>query len=183
MSDESNETHADGPTDVRSELAAILSDECNEAGISNRLMHESVIEGPDGAFTMPAQIVVPLDVDGTGDSPEVIVFFLPVFDDPPVVQYMVFLDDGIAGSASADLARIIALVNSHLTITGFEFSETLGTTAFRHSHAVGTQPLDPGVIAWPLSVIRETIDNYGPLVRYVAAGGDFDVAISAIVIG
>jgi hypothetical protein len=184
MTDPSSDRPTDElPTDVRSELAEILSNEFNAAGIANRLIPESMIDGPDGLFTMPAQIAVPLDTDEHGSTPEALVYFLPVFDDPAVVQYMIFFDYDVEEPAISDLARFIALVNSQLTITGFEMSESIAAVVFRHSHAIGTQPLDPGTIAWPLSLIRETIDNYGALVRFVAGGGDFDVAVSAIRIG
>lgn len=170
------------PLDVRSELAAILSDEFNAAGIVNHLIPESWLGEPGRAeaVLMPAQIVVPLHANASGRAPEALVYFLPVFEDPPVVQYMVFLDHTIEESAASNLARFIALVNSNLTITGFEMSEAVRRVVFRHTHSIGTQPLDPGVIAWPLEVIRQTIDRYDALIGFVAAGGGFDDAVALL---
>lgn len=168
------------PTDVRSELIHALAAEFNEAGIACTVEPEAMVREGDEQFLMPAQIIVPLDVDVAGRTPEVRVYLLPVLENPPVVQYMVFLDYDVVTGAGADLARFIALVNSQLTLTGFEMSEAYGQVVFRHTHAIDPHRIDPGVVAWPLSVIRETIDTYGPLVERVSTGRDLGESVAAL---
>ena len=180
MTDESVAGHASEPTDVRSELAQALADEFNQAGIECAVVPESIVREGNDEFVMPAQIVVPLDEDAAGRTPDARVYFLPVLANPPVAQYMVFLDYDVDAGAGRDLARFIALVNSQLTLTGFEMSEAYGQVVFRHTHAVDPNRIDPGVIAWPLSVIRESVDTYGPLVEHVANGHSLDEAVAAL---
>ncbi len=171
---------ASEPSDVRSELAHLLAEEFNQAGIGCTVTSEAIVREGNDTFLMPAQIVVPLDEDAAGRTPEALVYFLPVLENPPVVQYMVFLDYEVVDAAGADLARFVALVNSRLTLTGFEMSETFGQVVFRHTHAVDASRIDPGVIAWPLSVIRENVDTYGPLVERVANGHGLGEAVAAL---
>ena len=168
------------PADVRSELAQALADEFNQAGIECTVVAEAIVREGKDEYVMPAQIVVPLDEDPAGRTPEARVYFLPVLENPPVVQYTVFLDYEVVDGAGADLARFIALANSQLTLTGFEMSETYGQVVFRHTHAVDPNRIDPGVIAWPLSVIRESVDTYGPLVERVANGHSLGEAVAAL---
>jgi len=168
------------PTDVRSELVQALAAEFNGAGIVCTVRPEAMVREGADEFLMPAQIIVPLDEDADGRTPEARVYLLPVLENPPVVQYMVFLDYDVVEGAGADLARFVALVNSQLTLTGFEMSEVYGQVVFRHTHAIDPNRIDPGVIAWPLSVIRESIDTYGPLVERVANGHGLGEAVAAL---
>lgn len=126
------------------------------------------------------EVAVPLDTDECGRTPEARIYLLPVFDNPPVMQYIVFLDDDLVDEALADLARFVAILNAQLTITAFEMSEALGQVVFRHSHTVDPSRIDPGVIAWPLSVIRETVATHGPLIEHVANGKSFDEAVAML---
>ncbi len=77
------------------------------------------------------------------------------------------------------MARFIAVVNSNLPLTGFEMNESMGMLVFRHTQAVSTALLDPGVIAWPLTIIRYAVETYGELVELVAQGGEYDAAVVA----
>lgn len=162
--------------DVRSELIGILSEEFNAAGIENAVVTPT--ETVNGVVA-PAQMVIPISPDRFGRIPQIHVYFLPALEDPPVVQYMVPLDYEIAAAHVHDVARFIALVNSNLPLTGFEMSETSGMIVFRHTQAVSTAPLDPGVVAWPLTIIRYAVESYGPLIEVVANGGAFDSAVIA----
>jgi len=163
--------------DVRTELIEIISAEFNAAGIENSVVQPTFL---DGGVVAPAQMVVPLSADLEGRTPTAHVYFLPIVHDPAVVQYMVMLDYEVVEAAMANVARYITFLNSNLPITGFELNESLGQIVFRHTHAVSTSPLDPSVIAWPLTMIRYAIESYGPLVELVATGGDFDSAVTTL---
>ena len=163
--------------DVRTELIQIIGEEFNQAGIANEVMAPTPV---DGGGEIPAQMLVPLGLDDSGRSPTAHVYFLPLLEQPAVMQYMVLLDYPVEPGAHGDLGRFVNLVNSNLTITGFEFNEPLGQVMFRHSHAIATAPLDPSVIVWPLTMIRDTVHGFGPLVERVAAGGDHDDAATAL---
>ncbi|HEY4332732.1 MAG TPA: hypothetical protein VGM78_09185 [Ilumatobacteraceae bacterium] len=163
--------------DIRTELIEIISAEFNEAGIENSVVQPTYV---DDGMVSPAQMVVPLSSDSQGRTPVAHVYFLPILHDPPVVQHMVILEYEIADGAVANLARLVGFLNSNLPITGFEFNESLGHIVFRHTHAVSTEPLDPGVIAWPLTMIRYAVENYGGLVEFVAGGGDYDAAVQTL---
>lgn len=171
--------------DIRDELIGILSDEFNAAGIDNTIIPATATATTTttgqgvGGVVAPSQMVIPISPDRFGRIPRIHVYFLPDLDDPPVVQYMVVLDYEITQAHAADLARFIALVNSNLPLTGFEMNESLGMVVFRHTQAIAASPLDPGVIAWPLTIIRYAVETYGSLIEIVANGGEFDHAVVA----
>jgi len=162
--------------DVRSELIGLLSEEFTLAGIENTVVEPTE---PFNGVLAPAQMVIPISPDRFGRIPQIHVYFLPVLDDPPVVQYMVPLDYEIAPEHTNDVARFIALVNSNLPLTGFEMNETMAMLVFRHTQAVSTALLDPGVVAWPLTIIRYAVETYGTLIELVANGGQYDAAVVA----
>jgi hypothetical protein len=167
----------DDDGDVRSELIDILSEELNEGGIENTVVQPTWV---DGGVQSPAQLLVPFSTDHRGRTPVCHVFFLPKLEDPPVMQYMVLLEYDVKPGAQYNVARFIAYLNSNLPITGFEYSESLEHLVFRHTHAVSTAPLDPGVVAWPLTMIRYAVENYAPLLENVAEGGDLAAAVSLL---
>jgi hypothetical protein len=162
--------------DVRTELIGIIGEEFTVAGIENTVIQPT--ESGDGTVA-PAQMMVPISPDRFGRTPHIHVYFLPVLDDPPVVQFMVPLEYDIVATHAADLARFLALVNSNLPLTGFEMNESMAMIVFRHTQAVSTAPLDPGVIAWPLTMIRYAVEAYGALIEVVANGGEYDAAATA----
>lgn len=162
--------------DVRTELIGIIGDEFTLAGIDNTVIQPT--ESIDGAVA-PAQMMVPISPDRFGRTPNIHVYFLPVLEDPPVVQFMVPLEYDIVAAHAPDLARFLALVNSNLPLTGFEMNESMGMVVFRHTQAVSTAPLDPGVIAWPLTMIRYAVETFGALIEVVANGGQYDAAVIA----
>lgn len=157
------------PNDIRSELIQLLSEEFTAGGIPN-----SVVES-DGVA--PMQMMIPLAPDRLNRIPNVHIYFLPILEDPPVMQYMVPLEYDVTDDAIADLARFVIFVNANLPITGFEFNEASGVILFRHTHAISTQPLDPGVVAWSLEIIRYAVEIYGQLIEKVAGGGDYAEAV------
>jgi hypothetical protein len=162
--------------DIRTELIGLISEEFTLGGIENTVVQPT--ETINGVIA-PAQMVVPIGPDRFGRTPQIHVYFLPALEDPPVVQYMVPLDYEIVAEHMYDVARFIALVNANLPLTGFEMNEVMAMLVFRHTQAVSTQPLDPGVIAWPLTIIRYAVESYGPLIELVANGGEYDSAVIA----
>jgi hypothetical protein len=150
--------------DPAAELLGLLSAEFAEGGIDS-----SVVESDED---VPAQLVVDLP-DGS-----VIVCFVPELENPPVLQYIVALDVDVVAGAETALARFVAIVNSSLPLTGFEFSEAAASVVFRHIQAVSVHPLDPAVVAWPLSMIHYAVTRYGPLVAAVAGGQDLATAVA-----
>jgi hypothetical protein len=150
--------------DPAAELLALLSDEFAAGGI------ETEIVASDG--DVPAQLVVALD--GAVAN----VCFLPELENPPVLQYIVALDGDVVPGAEAAVARFVATVNSSLPLTGFEFSEAASAVVFRHVQALSVHPLDPAVVAWPLSMIHYAVSHYAPMIAAVAGGQDLDTAVA-----
>ena len=167
---------SDHASDIRTELIEILSEEFNAAGIENTVVAPTVTVRDTVA---PAQMVIPISPDRFDRIPQIHVYFLPALEDPPVVQYMVPLDYEIDDAHRHDTARFIAMVNTNLPLTGFEMNEAIGMIVFRHTQAVSTSPLDPGVVAWPLTIIRYAVETYGTLIEMVANGGEFASAVIA----
>lgn len=150
--------------DPAAELLRLLSEEFAAGGISSQVL--------DATGELPAQLMVDLD-DAVAN-----VCFLPDTENPPVLQYIVALDLDVAGGAEPAVARFVSTVNSGLPLTGFEFSEAASAVVFRHVQAVSVHPLDPAVIAWPLSMIHYAVKHYTPLIAAVAGGADLDEAVS-----
>lgn len=147
------------------------------------LLAEELVAGDVPASTLPgddevpAQLVVPLEAEGV--STTVHVCFLPGLDNPPVLQYVVALDAELVPEAVETTARFLHLLNSTLPLTGFEMSETAQAVVFRHVQAISVQPLDPGVVAWPLSMIYHAVTRFEPLVREAAAGASYRDLVAA----
>lgn len=118
---------------------------------------------------VPAQLIV--DVAG-GSS--VHICFLPEHDQPPVLQYLVALDVDLDPVFAAQAARFIALVNTSLPVTGFEVSEFAAGVVFRYVQPVSVHPLDPAVIAWPLSMIHFALRYHADLVAQACTGAAYD---------
>src|ERR1700727_713827 len=96
--------------DPAQELLGLLAEEFTAGGI------ECSVLAADA--DIPAPLVV--DLDGA----VVTVCFVPALENPVVLQYLVALDIDV--EASDGVARIVALINSALPITGFELSEAAG---------------------------------------------------------
>jgi hypothetical protein len=146
------------------ELLTLLGEEFAAGGIDCGVI---AAEG-----TIPAQLMVELSGD-SGNS-TVHVCFLPQLVDPPVLQYLVAFAYDLAPGAEADTARFLHVVNSALPLTGFEMSELAAAVVFRYIQPVSVHPLDPAVIAWPLSVIHYAVTHYGPLIEAACTGTAFD---------
>jgi len=149
----------DPEADPAYELLGLLAEEFAAGGIE-----ASLLPGDD---EVPAQLMVPL-VAEDGASWTAHVCFLPEHASPAVLQYLVVVDDDIRDDAVPTTARFLHQVNAALPLTGFELGESVSTVVFRHTQALSVHPLDPGVVAWPLSMIHHAVTRFGPLV--VAAG-------------
>lgn len=147
------------------ELLSLLADEFRAGGI------ECGVAAALGG--VPAQLIV--DVAG-GDS--VHICFLPEHDQPPVLQYLVALAVDLTEDAVGDTARFAALVNTTLPLTGFEVSEALRSVVFRYLQPVSVHPLDPAVIAWPLSMIHFAISYYAGMIAAVGTGTPYDEVVA-----
>jgi hypothetical protein len=152
---------ADADADPQFELLTLLRQEFAAGGI------ECGVSAAVGE--VPAQLIV--DVAG-GNS--VHVCFLPDHDQPPVLQYLVALDVDVDPGFGAASARFAALVNASLPITGFEVSESVASVVFRYIQPVSVHPLDPGVIAWPLSMIHFALRYYADLIAAACTGTEYD---------
>lgn len=147
--------------DVAHELLALLGAELAEGGVDNRLV---AADGP-----APAQLVVPLPAED-GTVAVVNLCFLPDHDYPAVLQYLVALEHDVRPDAVETTARFLHLVNSTLPLTGFELGESAAAVVFRHVQAVSVSPLDPAVVAWPLSMIHHAVTRFDTLVGEAATG-------------
>jgi hypothetical protein len=151
---------AASPDDPEEELLGLLADEFDAGGIPCRVL--------PAIDAVPAQLMVPLE--GESATTVVHVCFLPDHDQPPVLQYLVALTDDVATGVEADAARFVQTVNAALPLTGFEVSETAQAVVFRYIQPVSVHPLDPAVIAWPLSMINYAVTYFGPLITAVCQG-------------
>lgn len=151
--------------DPELELLQLLSDEFAAGGISG-----GVAPGQDG---VPAQLIVDIAA-----GHKVHVCFLPGHDQPPVLQYLVAFDVDLEPAAAEAAARFVQLLNTTLPLTGFELSESARSVVFRYVQPVYVHPLDPAVIAWPLSMIYFAVSYFGDLVAAVCAGMPFDEVVA-----
>lgn len=151
----------DAAQDPAYELLGLLCEEFREGGIDSQ-----VLAGDDG---IPAQLMVPLEDEG-GRASTVHVCFVPGHDQPAVLQYLVVLDLDVEPDAVPELARFLHMINSTLPLTGFELGESVPAVVFRSVQAVSVQPLDPGVIAWSLSMIHHAVTRFSPVIAAAAAG-------------
>jgi len=127
-----------------------------------------------GDGQIPAQLVV--DLDEVGAS--IHVCFLPGIEGPPVLQYLVALDHEVEVEAFETTARFLHMLNSTLPLTGFEMSESAQAVVFRHVQAVSVQPLDPGIVAWPLSMIFNAVTRFDALIGLACGGASMEELVS-----
>lgn len=160
----------DPQDDPAYELLALLGEELAAGDVDNRLVPS------DGVA--PAQLVIPLAAED-GTTAAVNLCFLPGHDYPAVVQYLVALDVDVRPEAVDTTARFLHLVNSSLPMTGFELGEAAAAVVFRHVQAVGLSPLDPAVIAWPLSMIYHAVTRFGPVIAQACDGTPYPDLIAA----
>lgn len=154
----------DPAEDPAYELLGLLAEEFAEGGIDASLL--------PGDEEVPAQLMVPL-VAEDGTSWTAHVCFLPDHAHPAVLQYLVIVDDDVRDEAVPTVARFLHQVNASLPLTGFELGETVSSVVFRYNQAVSVHPLDPGVVAWSLSMIHHAVTRFGPLVDAAGAGTSF----------
>ncbi len=150
------------------DLLGLLADEYRAGGLS-----VEVVPATEGA---PDQLVLPITMPEGQPAAVINAYFLPGVADPAAMQYFVTLAYEVTPEATNDVLHLIAFVNSMLPVTGFEFSAPHGVLVFRHSHAVSLHPLDPGVVAWSLSMVHAAVANFAPIIGQVAAGGDAERA-------
>lgn len=162
-------TSYDATQDPAYELLGLLAEEFAAGGIPS-----SVLPG-DGE--VPAQLMVPLE-DEAGRTSTAHVCFLPGHEQPPVLQYLVVLPHAVVPEAVSDVARFLHMVNSTLPLTGFELGESVATVVFRYNQAVSVHPLDPGVVAWSLSMIHHAVVRLGPLVAAACGGTSYAELVS-----
>lgn len=117
---------------------------------------------------IPAQLVVPLEHDLSAH-----VCFLPFQEDPPVLQYFVALEHDVEPEALATTARFLHLLNTSLPLTGFELGENAGAVVFRYVQPVSVDPLDPAVVAWPLSMIYQAVTRFDDVIGRACTGTPF----------
>ena len=59
-------------------------------------------------------------------------------------------------------------------MTGYELSESAAAVVFRYVQPVSVHPLDPAVIAWPLSMIHFALSYYAEFVAAACTGTAYD---------
>ncbi|MDT4899536.1 MAG: hypothetical protein QOJ78_466 [Pseudonocardiales bacterium] len=151
--------------DPAAELLQLLCAEFAGGGIDSEVIPAD--------STVPAQLVVAIE------GAVVNVCFLPGLENPPVMQYLAVLDCEVVPGTQPAVARLVCTVNSSLPVTGFEFSEAAEAVVFRHVQALSVHPLDPAVIAWPLSMIHYAVSHYAPIIASVASGSvELDAAVT-----
>ena len=162
-------TVIDPAQDPAYEILALLGEELAAGDVENRLVPA------DGLA--PAQLVIPLTAED-GTTAAVNLCFLPGIDYPAVVQYLVALEHDVAPEAVETTARFLHLVNSTLPLTGFELGESAAAVVFRYVQPVSLSPLDPAVIAWPLSMIFHAVTRFDALVGEAATGASIEALVA-----
>jgi hypothetical protein len=152
-------------------LLKLLADEFRDGGLT--------IDAVDANGGAPAQLVVAITMPPGEPSAVINTYFMPAVSDPAAIQHFVTLPYEVGSGHSDAVARTVCVVNTMLPVTGFEFSATDGVMVFRHTHAVSLHPLDPGVIAWGMSMAHAAVANFAPLLGAVASTGDSDSAFAA----
>lgn len=181
MSDAGRRVAATATDDLdaaQTELLALLVAEFGEGGIETE-----VVPAADGA---PPQLVYPIGSDPAGRHLRVHAYFVPGIDEPAALQYFSALPYEIDTRHVAAVAQFVCRLNADLPVTGFELAvpgtdAQPGATAvaFRHTHAVNVRPLDPGVIAWTLSMAAAAITTFGEVLEGVGSTGDLEAAFAA----
>lgn len=151
------------------EILAMLGEELAAGDVDNRLV--------PARGMAPAQLVIPLTADD-GTTAAVNLCFLPDIDYPAVVQYLVALEHDVAPDAVETTARFLHMVNSTLPLTGFELGESAAAVVFRYVQPVSLTPLDPAVIAWPLSMIFHAVTRFDALVGEACRGASIEHLVS-----
>ncbi len=153
------------------QLLSLLADEFRDGGLA-----VDVVEARDGA---PDQLILAITMPEGEPRAVINTYFMPGIEHPSALQHFVTLPYPVAATSESQVAQTICFVNSMLPVTGFEFSATERVLVFRHSHAISLHPLDPGVVAWSLSMVHAAVANFAPLLGQVASGGDAAVAVES----
>jgi hypothetical protein len=143
------------------ELLGLLGEEFASGGIDNRLVASS--------GEAPATLVIPLVADESSEA-TLLLCFLPEPDYPAVLQYLVAFEHDVRPTAVETTARLLHLINSSLPLTGFELGENAAAVVFRYLQPVTVEPLDPAVVAWPLSMIFNAVTLFDGLIARACAG-------------
>ncbi len=151
---------------VFDELLGLIAEEFTSGGMACEVV-------PRSDDVVPAQLLMPLG-RAADNGMELVataqVFFLPGQVEPPVLQYFVALDVDVPDGTLASTALLLHRINSVLPIGGFELSDTAGAVAFRHSQSVTVRPLEPMVVAWPLSMTHYAVTTYADVIAAAASG-------------
>jgi hypothetical protein len=148
------------------ELLGLIAEEFTSGGMACEVV-------PRSDEVVPAQLVMPLGrptADGMELVANVQIYFLPGQVDPPVLQYFVALDVDVPDEALAGTALLLHRINVVLPVGGFELSDTVGAVAFRHSQSVTVRPLEPMVVAWPISMTHYAVTTYADVITAASAG-------------
>jgi uncharacterized protein Usg len=159
----------DPDQDPAYELLGLLGEEFASGAIDNRLVA--------GDGEAPAQLVIPLVADGSSET-TLLLCFLPEPEYPAVLQYLVPFEYDVLPTAVETTARFLHLINSALPLTGFELGENAAAVVFRYLQPVTVQPLEPAVVAWPLSMIFHAVTRFGPLVGQACDGASMEELVS-----
>lgn len=166
----SETSHDDLGEVTEAELLQLLADEFAAGGLAVDVVQAS------GAA--PAQLICPI-AQADGHPPAVInTYFIPAVSNPSALQYFVTLAYEVSPHAVGAVSQFVCFVNTLIPATGFEFGAAERVCVFRHTHAVSLNPLDPGVVAWSLSMVHAAVANFAPLLGEVASGGDVDAAMA-----
>lgn len=126
---------------------------------------------------IPASEEVPLEqlvVVLYDNNPELIwqleIMFLPLIEEPSVLQFFVPLPFEINQISISDLARFILLLNTKLSLTGFELREENGWVYYRHLMTCSESELDEELIVNTVWMISYVLDRFAPILREVVEG-------------
>jgi hypothetical protein len=151
------------------ELLGLLAEEFTSGGMACHVV-------PRSDEVVPAQLVMPLGTATEDDGVDLVatvqICFLPGQVEPPVMQYFVALDVDVPDDALGTTALLLHRINVGLPIGGFELSDTAGAVAFRHCQSVTVRPLEPMVVAWPISMLHYAVTTYAGVIAAAAAGAE-----------
>lgn len=150
------------------ELLTLLADEFRDGGLA--------IDAVDASNGAPAQLILAIEMPASEPPAVINTYFLPGVASPSALQYFVTLTYEVAPGHESAVASTVCFVNTLLPVTGFEYSAADQVMVFRHTQAVSLYPLDPGVVAWGLSMVHAAVANFAQLLGATAATGDADAA-------
>lgn len=91
-------------------------------------------------------------------------------NDLEFLQFFVPLPFKVAEVQTAEMARLVGLINNFAPLMGFTYNESGGLVYFRHLMIVLAGQIDPETVEVSLDTIQYLIDTFGAALQDLASG-------------